>query len=164
MHLRFSAVLLTSIVLLLSTLNSALMTANPATGTLTMSVMGYTVTGALMDVTGHQSGVKLLMSIDQSFSTTSGNVHIVGNGVWNGETADSLIAGSIDNVTGLVHACVLFVCQDVNFTGSGNWTGTVSVSSGSPQGSGRFQCTLTFNPNLKPPSTVSGTWTSTLNI
>jgi hypothetical protein len=130
-----------------------------------MSVVSYTVTGGLTDVTGHQSHVKLLMSIDQSFSTSRGNVHIVGSGVWNGEVSGSIITGSVDNITGTVHACVLLTCKDVGFSGSGNWTGTVTTSSGSPKGAGTFQGGLSFS-NLKPPSTVpvTGNWTSTLNI
>jgi hypothetical protein len=162
---RFSKSILASVVLLLSISNSALTTGNSATGSFTISLEGYGLTGALTDVTGHQSGVKLLMSIDQTFSTTTGILHIVGNGVWNGETTDTIVAGSIDDVTGSVHACVQFICQDTAFAGSGNWTGTVAVSYGSPQGSGTFQITLIF-PNLNPPSTfpVSGNWTSSLNI
>lgn len=162
---RFSISVLTSVVLLLSISNSALTTGNPATGSFTISIQGHAFTGALTDVTGHQSGVKLLMSVDQTFSTTTGIVHIVGNEVWNGETTDSIIVGSIDDVSGSVHACVQFVCEDTTFTGSGNWTGTVAVSYGSPQGSGTFQITLNF-ANLNPPSTVpvSGNWTSSLNI
>ena len=165
MFSRSSIAILASVVLLLSISNSALRTGNPATGSFTTSIEGYAVTGSLTDVTGHQSGVKLLMSIDQSFSTTAGSVHIVGNGVWNGEVTDSIIVGSIDNVNGSVHACVQFVCQDTTLTGSGNWTGTVAISSGSPQGSGTFQATLNFQ-KFNPPSTipVSGNWTSTLNI
>src|SRR5208337_5414978 len=96
---RFSAVILTS-ALLLSTSSGILVAANPATGSFTMSVQGYTVTGTLTDITGHQSGVRLLMSIDQSFSTTTGSVHIVADGVWNGEITDSIIMGSIDDVNG----------------------------------------------------------------
>jgi hypothetical protein len=163
MFSRSSVAILTSVVLLLSI--STLTTGNPATGNFTTSIEGYAVTGSLTDVTGHQSGVKLLMSIDQAFSTTAGSVHILGNGVWNGEVTDSIIVGSIDNVNGSVHACVQFVCQDTTFTGSGNWTGTVTVSSGSPKGSGTFQATLNF-PNFNAASTVpvSGNWTSALNI
>src|SRR5208337_1200995 len=97
---RFSAVILTSFLLLLSTSSGVLVAANPATGSFTMSVQGYMVTGTLTDITGHQSGVRLLMSIDQSFSTTTGSVHIVADGVWNGEITDSIIMGSIDDVNG----------------------------------------------------------------
>jgi hypothetical protein len=162
---RFSVAILMSVVLLLSISNSALTIGNPGTGSITIFIDGYAITGALTDVTGHQSGVKLLMSIDQTLSTTSGTLHIKGDGVWNGETRDSIIVGSIDDVNGSVHACVQFVCEDTTFTGSGNWTGTVSVPYGSPQGSGTFQITLNFT-NLNPPSTVpiSGNWTSSLNI
>jgi hypothetical protein len=156
------AVILISVVLLLSTSSSVLRAATAATGSFTISVAGYTVTGTLTDVTGHQAGVKLLMSINDSLSTATGSVHIVGNGVWNGEVTGSIIMGSIDDVNGSVHACAVFACEDVSFTGGGNWTGTVVLSSGSPQGSGTFQGTLNFS-NLKP-SAVSGNWTSTLNI
>jgi len=154
---------LTVIVIMLSMTTGAVAAANQTTGTFTISIEGYVVAGTLTDVTGHQSGVKLLMSIDRSVVTTSGSVHIVGSGIWNGEVTGSLITGSIDNITGSVHACMSITCENATFTGSGNWTGGLTGSSGSPQGSGSFQATLQVS---NPPSTVpvSGNWTSSLNI
>jgi len=143
--------------------NSTVTAAYAATGNFTISIEGYVVAGTLTDVTGHQSGLKLLMSIDRSVSTTSGSIHLVGSGVWNGDVKGSFILGSIDNVTGFVHACVSLACEDATFEGSGNWTGTLTGSSGLPQGSGTFQATL-HSSNASNTIPVSGNWTSSLNI
>jgi len=163
---RFRFSLLAAVILLLSVSNSVLVTGNPAAGSFTITIEGYAVTGTLTDLTGHQSGVRLLMIINQTFSTTMGSVRIVGIGVWNGATADTTVVGSIDNVNGTIHACVLLTCKDANFTGSGTWAGKVTeVSASPPLASGTFQGTLDF-PTLNPPRVVpvSGNWTSTLNI
>lgn len=164
MFCRISAVFLPSLIMLLF-MTSSVVTQTTATGGFTITIQGFLVTGELVDVTGHQSGVRLLMSIDQTFSVPMGTVHIVGTGVWNGATADSMIMGSIDDVNGSVHACVLLVCQDAVFTGNGNWNGTVTAASSGLQGSGTFHGFLSF-PNLSPPkqAPVSGNWTSTLNL
>ena len=160
---NFRIHILASVVLLLSISNSILITGSSTAGSFTITIQGYSVTGTLTDVTGHQFGVKLLMSIDQTLSISLGTAHIVGSGVWNGATTDTTVAGSIDEVNGTVHACVFLSCQDTNFTGSGSWVGSVSVSSGLPQGSGTFEATLVFqNPSSEVP--VSGNWTSILNI
>ena len=132
-------------------------------GTFTISIEGYLVSGQLMDVTGHQPGVKLLMSIDRSVSTTAGSIHIITSGVWNGAIIDSFIAGSIDNITGSVHACVSMTCENATFVGSGNWNGTLTALAGSPQGSGSFHATLQV-PNMTNTIPVSGNWTSSFNI
>lgn len=166
MYSRFSIVTLASVVLLLTIPNNAVAAGSLATGSFTITIQGYVITGELFDVTGHQSGVKLLMSINQTFSIPGGTAHIVGTGVWIGATTDSIIIGSIDGVNGSIHACVLIACQDAIFTGSGNWNGTVTaVSSGLLQGSGTFEGSLNFT-SLKPPSEapVSGNWTTTLNL
>jgi len=161
MFAKFFVPILTAIVLALSISNCVLAETSP-TGSFTISMQGYLFVGTLTDATGHQSGVKLLMSIDRSLSTASGSLHIISNAIWNGELAGSSIAGSIDNLTGSVHACMSLTCENATFTGNGNWTGVLQKSS-LPQASGTFQATLYLsNPASTVP--VSGNWTSSLNI
>jgi len=159
---KFFVPILTAIVLVLSISNCVLAEISP-TGSFTISIQGYLLVGTLTDATGHQSGVRLLMSIDRSLSTTSGSLHIMSNAIWNGELEGSLIAGSIDNLTGSVHACMSLTCENATFTGNGNWTGVLQQSSSLPQASGTFRATLYLsNPASTVP--VSGNWTSSLNI
>ena len=161
-----SKFIVASVVLLLSISSSISATGNAATGSFTITIQGYSITGTLTDLTGHQSDVKLLMSIDQTISISMGTVHIVGSGIWTGTLTDTMITGSIDQVTGKVHACALLSCQDANFTGSGTWAGNVeALPSGLPEGSGTFQATLNFqSPNPPTEVPVSGNWTCILNI
>jgi hypothetical protein len=163
---KFRTSIIASIVLLLSISSSISATGNAAVGSFTITMQGYTVTGTLTDLTGHQSDVKLLMSIDQTVPTSMGTVHIAASGIWTGTTTDTMITGSIDQVTGKVHACVMLFCQDANFTGSGTWAGSVeALPSGLPEGSGTFQGTLNFqSPNPPTEVSVSGNWTCILNI
>jgi hypothetical protein len=162
----FRTSIMASVVLLLSISSSISATGNAASGSFTITMQGYSVTGTLSDLTGHQSDVKLLMSIDETVPISMGTVHIVGSGIWTGTTADTTITGSIDQVTGKVHACVMLFCQDANFTGSGTWIGNVEVlASGLPEGSGTFQGTLNFqSPNPPTEVPISGNWTCILNI
>lgn len=134
-------------------------------GSFTFTVYGYSVTGRLTGATiAHGGSVEMLMSIDQSIPTTYGVVHITGNGVWSGETDFQAFNGAIGNVIGVVQACALFTCQNVDFTGAGTWTGTMTWSnSAGSQGSGIFQGTLNFTGqqiNQTGPVPISGNWTA----
>jgi hypothetical protein len=163
---KFRTSIMLSVVLLLSISSIISATGNAATGSITITIQGYSITGTLTDLTGHQSDVKLLMSIDQTIPISMGTVHIIGSGIWTGTLTDTMITGSIDQVTGKVHACALLSCQDANFTGSGTWAGNVeALASGLPEGSGTFQATLNFqSPNPPTEVPVSGNWTCILNI
>jgi hypothetical protein len=135
----------------------------------TFSFDGYTVSGVLTDaIITHEGTVQLQMSIDQTISTATGVAHIVGNGVWNGKTDFAVFNGLIENVKGMVQACLLFVCQSADFTGSGSWTGMLAWSkiSGS-EASGTFQVTLNFtgsSPAPTGPVSFPGNWKATFTI
>jgi hypothetical protein len=134
-------------------------------GSFTFTVDGYTVTGELTGAAiGHGGPVQMLMSIDQTISTSYGSVQVTGNGVWVGETDFHAINGVIENVAGMVQACAVFYCQNAEFTGSGTWSGTMAWSNtAGSQGSGTFEGTLSFTGqqiNQTGPVPVSGNWTA----
>jgi hypothetical protein len=144
----------------------ASVSSDASSGSFSFMVNGYNVKGDLTNAAiAHGGLVQMLMSIDQSISTSYGVVHITGSGVWSGETDYQTFNGSIGNVIGTVQACVVFYCQTANFAGSGTWTGAVTSGSiAGSQGSGTFGGTLTFtgqNVNQTGPVPVSGNWTAT---
>jgi hypothetical protein len=150
----------------LSLLSAAPMVSSDATsGSFTFMVDGYRVTGELTNaVITHGGQVQMQMSIDQSYSTSYGVVHITGSGVWSGETDFQTLNGAIGNVVGTVQACAVFYCQNGDYTGSGSWQGGMTWSSDAgTQGSGTFGGTLTFTGqqiNQTGPVPVSGNWTA----
>jgi len=107
----------------------------------------------------------MLMTIDQTISTSYGTAHVEGSGVWSGETDFQSIGGVVGNLAGTVQACAVFYCQNVAFTGNGTWSGTISWSGGvGSQGSGTFEGALNFSgPQIsqKGPVLISGNWTAT---
>lgn len=132
-------------------------------GSFTFTVDGYTVTGDLTGAAiGHGGPVQMLMSIDQTISTSYGTVQVSGGGVWIGETDFHAINGVIENVTGTVQACAVFYCQNADFTGNGTWGGTMAWSNtAGSQGSGTFDGTLSFTGqqiNQTGPVPISGNW------
>lgn len=156
-------------IVLLALSRSALAIGSSGIGTFTFVLYGYNVNGDLTNgIITHEGDVQMQMSIDQTISITNGTVHITGNGVWNGNTNFSVFGGSISDVKGTVHACVLIACQTANFTGSGSWTGTLSWSkSAGSQGTGTFQVTLSVtgaNITQTESLPVSGNWTATFAI
>ena len=138
---------------------------DPANGSFTFTVNGYSVTGELTDATvEHGGAVQMLMSIDQSISTSYGVAQVTGNGVWSGETNFQEVHGAIGNLSGTIQVCAVFYCQNADFTGTGTWSGTISWSSGTgSQGSGTFEGTLNFSGSQitqNGPVPVSGNWTA----
>jgi hypothetical protein len=134
-------------------------------GSFTFTVDGYTVTGDLTGAAiGHGGPVQMLMSIDQTISTSYGTVQVTGDGIWSGETDFHAINGVIENVTGTVQACAVFYCQSVDFTGNGTWGGTMAWSNiAGSQASGTFEGTLNFTGqeiNQTGPVPISGSWTA----
>ena len=134
-------------------------------GSFTFTVYGNAVTGDLTGATiAHGGSVQMLMSIDQSISTSYGVVHITGTGVWSGETDFQAFNGAIGNVVATVQACALFTCQNGDFTGTGSWTGTMIWSStAGSQGSGTFQGTLDFTGQQTSQAgsvPIAGNWTA----
>jgi len=140
-----------------------------SSGVFTFTVYGYTVNGDLTDASvSHGGNVQMLMTIDQTVPITNGTVQITGSGAWNGMTDLQTLNGDISNVQGSVHACVLSVCQNADFTGNGTWSGTMTWSQATgSQASGTFQGALTFSGpqvNQTAPVPVSGNWTASFAI
>ena len=135
-------------------------------GRFTFTVDGYTVTGDLTDArVEHGGAVQMLMSIDQTISTSYGEAHITGSGVWSGETDFQHVNGAIGNLAGTIQVCAIFYCQNADFTGSGTWAGILSWNnSAGSQGSGTFEGTLNLSGlqvAQNGPVPISGNWTAT---
>jgi len=143
----------------------ALAGGDSTSGSFTFTVSGYTVTGDLTAAAvAHGGAVQMLMTIDQSLSTSYGTVHITGSGVWSGETNFHDVNGVIGNLGGTIQVCALFYCQTGEFTGTGTWSGTLTWSSSSgSDGSGTFQGTLNISglSTQNGPVAISGSWVST---
>jgi hypothetical protein len=106
----------------------------------------------------------MLMTIDQSISTSYGAAQVTGTGIWSGETNFQVVSGEIGNVAGKIQVCAVFYCQNAAFTGSGTWSGTLLASPGvGPQGSGTFGGMLNISglPTANGPVPISGNWTAT---
>ena len=137
-------------------------------GSFTFTVDGYVVTGVLTGAAiGHGGPVQMLMSIDQTISTSYGTVHVTGNGIWSGETDFNSINGVIENVAGTAQACAVLYCQSADFTGNGTWGGSLAWNSAAGlQGSGTFEGTLSFTgqqTNQTRSVQVSGNWTASFD-
>jgi hypothetical protein len=138
-----------------------------ANGSFTFTVSGYTVTGELTDAKiEHGGAVQMLMTVDQTISTSYGAANVTGSGIWSGVTDFQDVSGSIGDLGGTIQVCAVFYCQTASFTGSGTWSGTLAWSTGAgSQGSGTFEGTLNFSglPSgiSNGPVSVSGNWTAT---
>ena len=164
--LKFVTAAILLSIFLFSLSGTASVNSDSQSGSFTLAVQGYTVTGYLSNAAiAHGGGVQMLMSIDQSITTSYGVVHITGSGVWSGQTDFQTFSGAIGNVAGTLQTCQIFYCQNTDFTGSGTWSGVVGSSSNEgSQGSGAFQGTLTFNGQQGGPTgsfPISGNWTAT---
>jgi len=137
-----------------------------ASGSFTFTVNGYTLTGSLTNARiEHGGAVQMLMSIDQTISTSYGEAHVTASGVWSGETNFRNVNGAIGNLAGTIQVCAIFYCQNADFTGSGTWAGILSWNnSAGSQGSGTFEGTLNLSGlqmTQNGPVPISGNWTAT---
>jgi len=167
--LRLIAVVLIAATILLSVSGGTIVIGDGTAGTFTFTVQGYTVTGTLTNGIVTHGNVQLQMSIDQSLTTSYGTLQITGTGVWDGRTDFQTFSGTIDNVQGTIQACALLACQNIDFTGTGTWTGTMAAwnSTAGSVGSGTFQGTLNFTGaeiTQTGPEAVSGTWSAPFEI
>lgn len=133
-------------------------------GTFSFTLQSYTVQGQLANaVLHHNHIVTMRMVVNDRIQTSIGGVPITGYGDWYGALNSTALSGKIENVTGTVQACVLFLCGQATYVGNGTWVGTLSGT----QGSGTFQGVIRFTNSSLPqipvnqPFPISGTWSST---
>lgn len=133
-------------------------------GSLQLSVSGYgEVQGMLQDATIYPNGtVSMIMSVNDQMQTSYGAIPVTATGLWNGVINGSEVSGSIQNVAGDAHICVVFLCGDANFIGQGEFTGSLNAS----HATGVFQGTITFTNSpvsqipVGQPIPMSGSWSA----
>ena len=158
------SVCLVTILFVITLLGTVTVGAVAGQGALQLSVSGYgDVQGVLQDATIYPNGtVSMLMSVNDQMQTSYGAVPITATGLWNGASNGSEVSGSIQNVVGNAHICVVFLCGDANFIGQGEFTGSLNAS----HATGVFQGTITFTNSpvsqipVGQPMPMSGSWSA----
>jgi len=161
------AALLLSLIVVLSACGVVMVTGESPAGSFVFTVDGYTVRGILTQgEILHGGRVRMLMTIDQTISTQYGSVQLTGTGIWVGETDFHSVNGQVTDVVGTLQACVIFYCQNGNFSGNGVWTGSMGWNSATGlQGSGPFRGVLTLSGlNQTETVGVAGNWTDSFQV
>jgi hypothetical protein len=119
------------------------------TGTVTIQIQGYgTVQGQLENaVIQADNSVAMSMLVNDQLQTSQGSFPLQATGEWSGNMSNSTLSGTIHDVQGKIHVCVIFSCNDVDFAGNGNWTGQLQNGSA---GSGSFTGTMTVTNSPYP--------------
>jgi hypothetical protein len=139
--------------------------AGSGTGSVTIQIQGYgTVHGQLQNsLIQSNNNVTMSMLVNDQLQTSQGSFPIQATGDWNGALNSSTLSGTIDNVQGKIHVCVILSCNDVDFTGNGIWTGQLQTTS---SGSGNYTGTITITnspyPQIQQGQTIPmyGSWVS----
>ena len=140
--------------------------ANSGEGTFAMDLSGNTLNGNLQNAIIKSNSVSLNMILNGYVQTSIGPVPISANGIWVGARNGTLLTGTIQDVTGTVHMCILFWCGQAAFIGQGQWSGTLT----STDGTGTFDGTVTFissdfsQIHLNQPAPVSGSWNADFQV
>jgi hypothetical protein len=132
-------------------------------GSVSLSVAGYSaIQGELQSVIIYPNDtVSMVMTVNSQLQTSYGTFPVTATGLWIGVRNGTQVSGSIENVAGQVHICVL-ICGDATFNGQGEFTGSVNAS----QASGSIAGTVTFVSSPVPQIPVnesmpmSGSWSA----
>lgn len=132
------------------------------TGTVVLQVEGYgTVQGQLENAAIlENNAVTMIMAVNDQIQTAQGSFPIEAAGNWDGVRNVFVMSGTISNVSGKIHICVV-VCNDADFVGQGNWSGQLDSSM---NGSGNFTGSITFTNSPYPqiptnqPVPMDGSW------
>jgi hypothetical protein len=158
-------------ILALTVLLTILVCVSPAaatgsgTGSVIIQIQGYgTVQGQLQNaLIQSNNGVTMSMVVNDQLQTSQGSYPIQATGDWNGTLNNSTLSGTINNVQGKIHVCVILSCNDVDFSGHGTWTGQLQTTS---SGSGNYTGTITITNSPYPQIQqgqkipIYGSWTS----
>ena len=134
-------------------------------GSLQLNLGNQQISGQLTNLNIVNGTVSMTMTLNSQIQTQVGPIPMTATGVWIGSVNGTTVTGTIQDVTGNVEACVLFMCGSSDFIGQGQWTGTLNNSSNA---SGAFTATITFTSSsfsqvpLNKPEPVSGTWNANL--
>jgi len=139
--------------------------AGSGTGSVIIRIQGYgTVHGQLQNaLIQSNNSVTMSMVVNDQLQTSQGTYPLNATGSWNGALNNSTLSGTINNVQGKIHVCVIFSCNDVDFSGHGTWTGQLQTTS---SGSGNFTGTITITnspyPQIQQGQIIPlhGSWTS----
>lgn len=162
--MRLQIIILTIISVILVQI-SLTAVARPGTGSVIIQIQGYgTVHGQLQNaLIQPNNSLKMSMVVDDQLQTPQGSFFLQATGDWDGVLNNSTLSGTIHDVQGKIHVCVIFSCNDVDFNGHGTWTGQLQTSS---VGSGNFTGTITVTnspyPQIPQGQTIpiSGSWTA----
>ena len=135
------------------------------TGSVIVQIQGYgTVHGQLQNaLIQSNNNVTMSMVVNDQLQTPQGSFPLQATGDWNGALNNSTLSGTIDNVQGKIHVCVISSCNDVDFNGHGTWTGQLQTTS---SGSGNYTGTITITnspyPQIQKGQTIPiyGSWAS----
>lgn len=147
--MKTPTVILTAVLVILMSVLMSPAAAASGTGTVTIQIQGYgTVHGQLQNaLIQADNSVAMSMLMNDQLQTSQGSFPLQSTGVWNGVLSDSTLSGTIHDVQGKIHVCLIFSCNDVDFTGQGNWTGQLQTGS---LGSGNLTGTITVTNSPYP--------------
>ncbi len=162
--MRLQIIILTIISVILVQI-SLTAVAGPGTGSVIVQIQGYgTVHGQLQNaLIQPNNSVRMSMVVDDQLQTPQGSFSLQATGDWDGALDNSMLSGTIHDVQGKIHVCIIFSCNDVDFNGRGTWTGQLQTSS---VGSGNFTGTITVTNSPYPQIPqgqiipISGSWTA----
>lgn len=119
------------------------------TGSILLQIQGYgTLHGQLQNaIIQANNSIAMAMTVNDQIQTSQGSFPVQATGTWHGVRADSTLAGTIQDIAGKIHICIILACSDAEFVGQGNWTGLLDASS---NGNGNFTATITFTKSLYP--------------
>jgi len=161
--------LFAAVLLIIASLTGAFLpaSASPGQGTFSITISQSTLNGDLVNTAIKADSVSMNMVLNGDLSTSVGQVPITANGVWVGLRNGDALNGTIQDVTGTLHFCILFWCGQAAFVGGGTWNGNLTSTS---TGGGSFQGTITFvssdfsQIHLNEPAPVSGTWNAEFQL
>jgi len=134
-------------------------------GSLQLNLGNQQLAGELTNLNITNGTVSMTMTLNSQIQTQVGPIPMTATGIWIGSVNGTTVTGTIQDVTGNVEACVLFMCGSSDFIGQGQWTGTLNNGSNA---SGAFTATITFTSSsfsqvpLNKAEPVSGTWNANL--
>jgi hypothetical protein len=138
-------------------------------GSLQLNLGNQQLAGELTNLNITNGTVSMTMTLNSQIQTQVGPIPMTATGIWIGSVNGTTVTGTIQDVTGNVEACVLFMCGSSDFIGQGQWTGTLNNgSNASSNALGAFTATITFTSSsfsqvpLNKPEPVSGTWNANL--
>jgi len=119
------------------------------TGSILLQIQGYgTLHGQLQNaIIQANNSVAMTMTVNDQIQTSQGSYPVQATGTWHGVRAGSALAGTIQDIAGKIHVCIILSCSDAEFVGQGSWTGLLD---GSSNGNGNFTATITFTESPYP--------------